>query len=81
MTQIGCVLVFKPGADPNEIIRLLKGLENVVDTTYHRSPVEQAPLSPKLGIKNLVTTRDGKESLTALHKFNPEHGGPVWYVP
>ena len=67
--QIGCVLVFKPGVDPNEVIARLKQLADLVDLDYH--VMDSAP--------NVVHTPDGP--VTRLHKFNPDHGGPVWYVP
>lgn len=83
MEQIGCVLVFKPGADPNEIIRRLKALEGVVDVNYATSPAEFVRYNPnKIGkTKHLVTTKDGQKTIASLHKFTPDTGGPVWYIP
>jgi hypothetical protein len=70
MNQIGCVLVFKPGVDPNEVVRKLRALADVVDPSYFVPSTD----------KNAVVAGDGT-TVTRLHKFNPDHGGPVWYVP
>lgn len=68
--QIGCVLVFKPGVDPDEVIARLKVLEDLVDTEYHINDRD-----------NVVPTADGRGAITRLNSFNPNWGGPVWYVP
>jgi hypothetical protein len=84
-TQIGCIIVFKEGADPNEIIRRLKMLEGIVDETNQLSPAEYVRYNPETTKgktpKHLVTTRDGKRTITTLHKFIPEQGNPVFYIP
>lgn len=69
--QLGCVLVFKRGVDPDEVIARLKTLEDLVDTEYHISNGD-----------NVVETADGRGAITRLNAFNPAWGsGPVWYVP
>jgi len=69
--QLGCVLVFKPGVDPEEVHLRLRALADLVDTEYHISDGD-----------NVVATADGKGAITRLNSFNPKWGsGPVWYVP
>jgi hypothetical protein len=81
MDQIGCVLVFKPGVDPNEVIKKLKALEDVVDLNYNMTPGHYEKWYPGKPQKHLVLSSDRRSTVAALHKFNPEHGGPVWYIP
>ena len=71
MNQIGCVLVFKSGVDPNEIIKRLQAIADVAE------PLDYAP-DPNA--KNVVANRHG-EAVVELRKFNPDHGFPAWYIP
>lgn len=68
MTQLGTVLVFKQGVSKAEAVEALKKIQSVLADDYH-------------GRYDAKAGKFVSSALPPVNEFNPEHGGPVWYVP
>lgn len=67
MKQFGTVLVFKEGVTKDEIQTALGKLSPMLDKCW-------LPENPGLA-------RAGITVGYRLHEFDPQRGGPVWYIP
>lgn len=67
MKQFGTVLVFRQGVSRAEAENALIRLRGILDPAY---------------LPHVATNETPEDRIAAsVQSFNPDHGGPVWYIP
>lgn len=73
--QHGCVLVFKEGTTEAQIAKALNSIKAILDVPLSVQEVRNVDN----GASRLVQAPFRWAHI--VHTFNPEIGGPVWYIP
>jgi len=77
MKQHGCVLVFREGISKAEAAAALEQIADVLelpDTTPTYEYAEGSRRVTKMGSRPFMMA-------DKIQEFDPEWGGPVWYIP
>ena len=75
MKRHGTVIVFKPGTTPEEAV---KALEKIADVLDFPEFVYDYKLSATEGDQRV---RRPSKLIDFIHDFDDKLGGPVWYLP
>jgi len=76
VTQVGSVVVFKPGVSREQALESLRKLTDVIDLNYYVNAVDPVTQKPRP-----AAVRKEMLQKALVNEFDPAYGGPVWYVP
>lgn len=83
--RIGSVIVFKEGTTLEQAAAALEKIRDVLDlptTTTAFEPTGAKRVIAGVGSKEVhKMVQKPFQMVDTLHEFNPEWGGPVWYIP
>lgn len=81
MNQLGCVLVFREGLSKEDAVRALNSISHVLQLPATTYGTEDTGQRTQYGQKVVRSVTRPFRMADKIHEFNPEHGGPVWYIP
>lgn len=79
--KLGCVLVFRDDVSKEKAVAALNSISHVLDLPTTTYGTEDTGERTKHGQKVVRSVTRPFRMADKIHSFNPEHGGPVWYIP
>jgi hypothetical protein len=73
--RLGSLLVFKAGTTQEEAVEALRSIRHLLELPEGGQYVKAADGNSVKWVPGTTKVKD------VLHKFNPDHGSPVWYIP
>ena len=76
MERLGTVLVFKRGVSPEEAAAALNLIRGVLDLPKETTHYEECAAR-----RRMIPVTEPFKMIDKIHSFDPDMGGPVWYIP